>query len=74
MVGDHCHRSRGGGVLFHAAAKGAVSLASNDLVFAGGVVLRSGGTLDLNGVIVDQGWTTAGQAVQGMCFESPSRA
>ena len=56
-------------------ATGAMTLtggATNDFVFAGGIALKSGGTLDLNGVIVNQGWTTAGQAFQGTYFESPS--
>ena len=41
-------------------------------MFPGGIVLKSGGTLDLKGVIVNQGWTTAGQAFQGTYFESPN--
>ena len=45
---------------------------SNDFVFPGGIVLKSGGTLDLNGVIVNQGWTTNGQAFQGTYFEAPN--
>jgi hypothetical protein len=56
-------------------ASGSMSLvggASNNFVFAGGIVLKSGNTLDLNGVIVNQGWTTAGQAFQGTYFESPN--
>ncbi len=44
----------------------------NDFVFPGGIVLKAGGTLDLNGVLVNQGWTTSGQAFQGLFFESPN--
>jgi len=47
---------------------------TNDFAFAGGIVLRSGGTLDLHGVIVNQGWTTAGKAFQGVFFEAPAIA
>ena len=56
-------------------ATGTLSLsggASNDFVFAGGIALKSQSTLDLSGVIVDQGWTTSGQAFQGTFFESPN--
>ena len=44
---------------------------SNDFVFPGAIVLKAGTSLDLNAVIVDQGWTTSGQAFQGIFFESP---
>lgn len=46
--------------------------ASGDLVFPGGIVLRAGGTLDINGVVVNQGWTTSGRAFQGIFLESPN--
>jgi len=45
--------------------------ATNDFVFAGGIVLKAGGTLDVNGVVVNQGWTTSGRAFQGIFLESP---
>jgi hypothetical protein len=45
--------------------------ASNDFVFAGGIALKSQSALDLGGVMVNQGWTTSGQAFQGTFFESP---
>lgn len=45
---------------------------TNDFVFPGAIVLKAGTTLDLNGVAVDQGWTTSGQAFQGLFFEAPS--
>ena len=56
-------------------ASGAMTLygdVSNDFVFSGGIALKSGGTLDLSGVTVNQGWTTTGQAFQGTFFESPN--
>jgi len=43
-----------------------------DFVFPGGIVLKAGGTLDLAGVFVTNGWTASGTAFQGMYFESPS--
>ena len=49
-------------------ATGAMTLAggaSNDLVLAGGVVLKAGGTLDVNGVALVNGWTLAGESFQG---------
>ena len=45
--------------------------ASNDLVLAGGVVLKAGGTLDLDGVAIVNGWTLAGQSFQGVNLEAP---
>jgi len=47
-----------------------VGSGSNDFVFPGGIVLKSGGTLDLNGVVIDNGWTTTGKSFQGVFFES----
>lgn len=44
---------------------------NGDFVIAGGVVLKSGGTLDLNGVFIVNGWTLAGQPFQGVYFEAP---
>ena len=45
--------------------------ASGDLVLAGGVVLKAGGTLDLDGVAIVNGWTLAGQSFQGVNLEAP---
>lgn len=42
-----------------------------DLVFPGGLVLKAGTTLDLNGVVLNQGWTTTGRAFQGIYLEAP---
>lgn len=46
--------------------------ASSDFVFPGAIALLAGGTLDLNGTLINQGWTTSGQAFQGIFFESPN--
>jgi serine protease len=54
---------------------GALSLYSgptNDFVFPGGIVFKSAGTLDVNGVVVNNGWTGSGQSFQGVFFESPN--
>ncbi|HTR57390.1 MAG TPA: Ig-like domain repeat protein [Casimicrobiaceae bacterium] len=62
----------GGSIILQAT--GTVTLlggASNDLAFPGGIVLLSGSTLNLAGVSVNQGWTAAGKAFQGLYFESP---
>jgi hypothetical protein len=64
----------GGGSLI-VQATGALSLAggtSNDFVFPGGIVLKAGSDLNLNAVVVDNGWTTGGQSFQGVFFESPN--
>ncbi len=45
---------------------------SHDFVFPGGIVLKAEGSLDLNGVLVNQGWTTSGKSFQGVFFESAS--
>ena len=45
---------------------------ARDFVFTGGIVLKAGGTLNLNGVTVNQGWTTSGKAFQGIYLESPN--
>lgn len=63
----------GGGSLI-VQATGGLTLdggVSHDFVFPGGLVLVAGGSLDFNGVTVDNGWTTTGQAWQGMFFEAP---
>ncbi len=41
-------------------------------MFPGGIVLKAGATLDLAGVIVDNGWTGAGVTLQGVFFEAPN--
>jgi hypothetical protein len=63
----------GGGSII-VQATGSLKLTSgptNDFVFPGGIVLKAWGPLDLNGVTVNQGWTTMGRAFQGIYFESP---
>lgn len=47
-------------------------LASGDFVFPGAIVLRASATLDLNGAVINQGWTITGQQFQGVFFESPN--
>ncbi|HVO90754.1 MAG TPA: hypothetical protein VMV45_19605 [Casimicrobiaceae bacterium] len=49
-----------------------VAGAPYDFAFPGGIVLKAAGTLDLNGVTIENGWTAAGVAFQGMYFESPN--
>lgn len=44
---------------------------THDFVFPGAIVLKSGGALDLAGVLVNQGWTGNGQAFQGIFLEAP---
>lgn len=44
---------------------------TNDFVFPGAIALRCVGDLDLNGVVINQGWTTTGKQFQGLFFESP---
>jgi hypothetical protein len=64
----------GGGSMI-VQATGSLTLAggtSNDFAFTGGIVLKALGTLNLNGVLVNQGWTTTGKAFQGVYFESPN--
>ena len=56
-------------------ASGSLTLVNggtNDFVFPGAIVLKAGGDLNVNGVAVDQGWTTSGQAFQGIFFEAPN--
>jgi hypothetical protein len=45
---------------------------TNDFVFPGGIVLKAGGGLNLNGVAVNNGWTATGKSFQGVFFESPN--
>ncbi|MFO1315274.1 MAG: hypothetical protein U1F58_06685 [Burkholderiales bacterium] len=35
------------------------------------IVLKAEGTLDMNGVLVNQGWTVTGKQFQGIFLESP---
>lgn len=44
---------------------------TNDFVFPGAIAIKAGGTLDLNGVVINQGWTITGKPFQGPFFESP---
>jgi len=65
--------SYGGGSMI-VQATGSLRVASgpnNDFVFPGAIVLKALGTLDLNGVVINQGWTTSGQQFQGVFFEAP---
>ena len=66
--------SYGGGSMIVQAA-GSLTLrnsSSSDFVFPGAIVLKAGGALNLNGVLVNQGWTATGRAFQGVFFESPN--
>jgi filamentous hemagglutinin family protein len=45
---------------------------TNDLTFPGGIVLKAAGTLDVNGVTLNNAWTTSGKAFQGLYFEAPN--
>ncbi|MEO8751864.1 MAG: hypothetical protein ABI624_04215, partial [Casimicrobiaceae bacterium] len=49
-----------------------VGTPTNDFVFPGGVVLKAGGALNLNSVVIDNGWTTTGKPYQGLFIESPT--
>jgi hypothetical protein len=49
-----------------------VNIGTNDFVFPGAIVLKSTGALDVNGVVVNNSWTGAGQSFQGVFFESPN--
>ncbi len=62
----------GGSMIIQATGTLTLSPDAPDFVFPGGIVFKSGGTLDLSGVIVDNGWTGAGVAMQGVFFEAPS--
>jgi len=69
-VGNPAH----GGSGLIVQASGDLKLAggtSQDLVLAGGVVLKAGGTLDLAGVAIVNGWTLSGQSFQGVNLEAP---
>lgn len=66
--------SYGGGSMI-VQATGTLQLykgATNNFVFPGAIAFKAGGTLDLNGVVVNQGWTTTGKQFQGVFFESPN--
>lgn len=45
---------------------------THDFVFPGAIALKALGTLNLNAVVINQGWTISGQQFQGVFFESPS--
>ena len=64
----------GGGSMI-VQATGTLTLVNNgtdDFVFPGAIVLKSTGDLDVNGVVVNNSWTGAGQSFQGVFFESPN--
>ena len=64
----------GGGSMI-VQATGTLSLVNggtNDFVFPGAIVLKSTGDLNVNGVVVNNSWTAAGQSFQGVFFESPN--
>ena len=64
----------GGGSMI-VQATGSLALVNggtNDFVFPGAIVLKAGGHLDMNGVLVNQGWTITGQPFQGIFLESPN--
>jgi filamentous hemagglutinin family protein len=64
----------GGGSMI-VQATGAMALVNggtNDFVFPGAIALKAGGDLDLNALVVNQGWTTTGKQFQGIFFESPN--
>ncbi len=64
----------GGGSMI-VQAEGTLTLAGGspgDFVFPGGIALKADGPIDLNGVLVNQGWTTSGKSFQGVFFEAPA--
>ncbi len=64
----------GGGSMI-VQATGTLALAGGtrgDFVFPGGIVLKSGGELDVKGTSVDNAWTTSGASFQGVFMEAPS--
>ena len=65
--------SFGGGSMILQATGGLtlVDGGTHDFAFPGAIVLKAGGALDLAGVLVNQGWTGAGQQFQGIFLESP---
>jgi hypothetical protein len=65
--------SYGGGSIIVQSA-GSIALlngGTNDFVFPGGIVFKAATAIDTAGVLVNQGWTTTGQAFQGTFFEAP---
>ncbi len=63
----------GGSMILQATGNlGLVNGGTNDFVFPGGVVLKAAGAIDLGGVLVNQGWNTAGKTFQGVYLEAPS--
>jgi hypothetical protein len=64
----------GGGSMI-VQARGSFTLdggASGDFVFPGGLAFLAGGTFDVNGVAIDNGWTQAGTPLQGVFIEAPA--
>ncbi len=63
----------GGSMILQATGKlSLVNGGTNDFVFPGSVVFKAAGAIDLRGVLVNQGWNTAGKPFQGVYFEAPS--
>lgn len=63
----------GGGSLI-LRADGVITLlddGTGDFVFPGAIVLKSDVAIDFNNVALNQGWTTSGQAFQGVFLEAP---
>ena len=62
----------GGSMILQATGNLAlVNGGTNDFVFPGGVVLKAAGAIDLSGVLLNQGWNTAGKPFQGVYLEAP---
>jgi len=47
---------------------------TDDFVFPGAIVLKAAAAMDLNGILLNQGWTTSGAQFQGLFLEAPSIA
>ena len=63
----------GGSMIVQATGSMAlVNGGTNDFVFPGAIALKAGGDLDLNAVVVNQGWTITGKQFQGIFLESPN--
>jgi len=63
----------GGSLILQATGKlSLVDGGTNDFVFPGSVVFKADRAIDLRGVRVNQGWTTAGKPFQGLYLEAPS--
>lgn len=62
----------GGSMIIQAAGDmTVVGGTAGDFVFPGAIALIATGTLNLNGTLINQGWTTTGKTFQGVFFESP---